>query len=310
MPGRSSQVKPRVGFSTSLGTMYLSTVEDFLHSSSAKKLHGKVQLIFTSPPFPLNTKKKYDNLTGDEYLAWLKDLAPRLTDLLTPDGSIVIELGNAWEEGEPVMSTLALRALLAFQEAGELKLCQQFICNNPARLPSPIQWVNVERVRVKDSFTHVWWLSPSGRPKADNKQVLAEYSPSMKRLLKRQSYNAGRRPSEHNIGETSFLTDHGGAIPSNVLTISNTHTSPEYLNFCKEHKLERHPARMQPELVEFFLRFLTEKDDLVFDPFGGSNTTGAVAEQLERRWLATEPTQDYVTGAVGRFLGNPTLKQG
>ena len=108
------------------------------------------QLIFTSPPFPLNRKKRYGNKTGKEYLAWLHDLAPRLTELLTPNGSIVLELGNAWEPGIPVMSTLALEAFLDFKKAGRLNLCQQFICHNPARLPSPAQWVTVERIRVKD----------------------------------------------------------------------------------------------------------------------------------------------------------------
>ncbi len=80
-------------------------------------MRGKVQLVFTSPPYPLNTKKRYGNLQGEEYVRWLAGLAPQFRELLTPDGSIVVELGNAWEPGRPVMSTLALRALLAFQEA-------------------------------------------------------------------------------------------------------------------------------------------------------------------------------------------------
>ena len=42
-------------------------------------------------------------------------------------------------------------------------------------------------------------------PKADNRKVLRPYSESMKSLLKRGSYNAGKRPSEHSIGEKSFL---------------------------------------------------------------------------------------------------------
>ena len=70
-----------------------------------------------------------------------------------------MEIGNAWESGRPTMSTLSLRALLAFLEAGGLHLCQQFISHNPARIPSPAQWVTVERIRVKDSFTNVWWMS-------------------------------------------------------------------------------------------------------------------------------------------------------
>jgi site-specific DNA-methyltransferase (cytosine-N4-specific) len=58
---------------------------------------------------------------------------------------------------------------------------------------------------------------------------------------------------------------------------------------------------MQPKLVDWFIRFLTDEDDLVFDPFGGSNTTGSIADRLGRRWAAVEPREDYVAGSKGRF---------
>lgn len=295
------QEKIPVAYETTLGTMYQSTIEEFLDSSLARGLRNEVQLVFTSPPFPLNRKKKYGNKTGEEYLEWLSKLARPLGELLTDDGSFVVELGNAWEPGEPVMSTLALEALLALRRAGDFKLCQQFVVHNPARLPSPAQWVNIDRIRVKDAYTNVWWMSRTARPKADNRKVLVGYSPSMKKLLSRQSYNAGRRPSEHKIGEVSFLTDNGGAIPPNVLTMSNTVSSDRYRAYCKEHGLKVHPARMPPDLAEFFIKFLTDPEDLVFDPFGGSNTSGAAAEELGRRWLAIEPRADYIEGSRGRF---------
>jgi site-specific DNA-methyltransferase (cytosine-N4-specific) len=281
--------------------MYQSTVEDFLESGLGRGLREEVQLIFTSPPFPLNRKKRYGNKVGAEYLQWLGDLAEPLGDLLTDDGSFVVELGNAWEPGEPVMSILALEALQMLLKAGDFKLCQQFVVHNPARLPSPAQWVNVERIRVKDSYTNVWWMSRTARPKADNRKVLTDYSPSMKKLLSRQSYNAGRRPSEHMIGETSFLTDNGGAIPPNVLEFSNTISTDRYRSYCKENSLKVHPARMPPELAEFFVKFLTDEKDLVLDPFGGSNTTGSVAEELRRQWISLEPDAEYIAGSKGRF---------
>jgi site-specific DNA-methyltransferase (cytosine-N4-specific) len=285
--------------------MYQGTVEAFLASGLGQALRGDVQMVFTSPPFPLNRKKRYGNRVGDEYLAWLAALAEPLGDLLADDGSLVVELGNAWEPGEPVMSTLALKALLKILESGGFHLCQQFVVHNPARLPSPAQWVNVERIRVKDAYTNVWWMSRTPRPKADNRRVLVDYSPAMRKLLKRGTYNAGERPSQHQIGETSFLTDHGGAIPPNVLTISNTRSTDEYRQYCKANGLKLHPARMPPELAEFFIRFLTEEGDIVFDPFGGSNTTGAAAEALGRQWFATEPNADYIESSRGRFGGIP-----
>ena len=234
-------------------------------------------------------------------MSWLAEFAPLFKKVLKPTGSIVIEMGNAWEAGRPVMSTLALKALLAFLERGDLTLCQQFVWYNPSRLPSPAQWVNVERIRVKDAYTHLWWMAQVDRPHADNRQILTKYSESMQRLLERKSYNTGRRPSQHHIGKTSFLKNNSGAIPSNLITLANTQASSDYLNYCREYKIQPHPARMPNGLAEFFIKFLTKPKMLVLDPFAGSNTTGSVAEKLGRRWLAIEPDQSYLEGSRGRF---------
>lgn len=275
--------------------------DELLSDGSLSRFEGKVNLIFTSPPFPLNRKKRYGNETGEAYIKWLSAFGALFKKMLTPDGSIVVEMGNSWEPGKPVMSTLALRALLEFQEKNELHLCQEFIWHNPAKLPSPVQWVNIERSRVKDSFTKLWWMAPKEKPKASNQRVLQEYSQAMKDLLKKGSYNAGKRPSEHNIGETSFLKNNGGAIPSNVLTYANTLNIEAYQTYCRANKLQLHPARMPIDLAKFFIKFLTEPGDIVLDPFGGSNTTGAAAEVLERYWISIEASQDYIKGSRGRF---------
>ncbi len=296
--------------------MFVGTIENALQSEAIKKQKGKVSLILTSPPFPLVRKKRYGNEVGDAYLTWLSALSPKLVELLKPDGSIVIEIGNAWVEGVPTMSTLSLEALLAFKKASGLHLCQHIICHNTARLPSPAQWVNVNRIRLKDSFTHVWWLSLAEYPKADNRRVLLPYSPAMKKLLKSQSYNSGRRPSGHTISTKGFLKDHGGAIAPNVLDFepddgrvpcgllkfTGTSWDANYREYCKAKDFEPHPARMQSELAAFFIQFLTDKRDLVFDPFAGSNTTGAVAEKLGRRWLSVEASPQYAKGSKGRFI--------
>jgi DNA modification methylase len=294
--------------------MFHGLTEDALRHSKLTGWKGKVQLIFTSPPFPLQREKKYGNLTGTSYSEWLAAYAPLWAEYLTPNGSIVIEVGNGWNQGTPTMSTTSLKALLAFQEAAGLHLCQEFICFNPARLPTPAEWVTVRRVRVKDSFTRVWWLSPTPHPKADNRKVLTGYSASMKKLLERGTYNGGKRPSQHHVGDKSFLTDNGGAIPPNVLVppecdqpllevlpISNTSSRERWRRRCKDLGLTLHPAVMPELLVEFFVQFLTDEEDIVMDPFAGSNTTGAVAERLNRRWLAIEATQAYIESSRLRF---------
>ena len=66
--------------------------------------------------------------------------------------------------------------------------------------------------------------------------------------------------------------------------------------------MQRHPARMQIGLTEYFIRFLTHENDIVFDPFSGSNTTGMVAEVLKRRWVRCEKNLDYIKGSLIRFF--------
>jgi site-specific DNA-methyltransferase (cytosine-N4-specific) len=312
---KNETVLLREAYRTSKGKMLIGRIEDALRGPEIDLVRGKVNLIFTSPPFPLVRKKRYGNETGQQYLLWLESLAPSLCDLLAPAGSIVIEIGNSWEPGVPVMSTLGLEALLAFKRAANLHLCQHVICHNPARLPSPAQWVNVKRERLKDSFTHVWWMSPNEHPQADNRRVLLPYSSHMKGLLKSQKYNAGLRPSGHLISRKGFLTDHGGAIAPNVIRIaekdaslpesllqfSGTSADLKYRQYCKDHGYDLHPARMQMGLASFFIEFLTHPGDLVLDPFGGSNTTGYAAEILKRKWITIEAKMEYALGSKGRF---------
>jgi len=303
------------------GKLIVGDSIDLLSGELHKSLKGKVNLIITSPPFPLNSKKKYGNEKGEEYLKWFTDLAPIFSDLLSDNGSLIIEIGNAWESERPVQSLLHLECLfgLVKHPKANLRLIQEFICYNPSKLPSPAQWVTVNRLRTVDSYTHVWWIAKNDFPKADNSKVLRPYSKSMQQLLKKQKYNSGKRPSEHHISEKGFLKDNGGSIahnffemeqldsnrdvrlPHSVLSFSNTNSNDYFLTKCRDKKITPHPARMSGGLVNFFIEFLSDSGDLILDPFSGSNTTGYCAEKLKRKWLSFEIKQEYIEQAVIRF---------
>lgn len=308
-------------YSTKFGKLLLGDSIDISRQYLKKHYKNKFQLIVTSPPFPLNAKKKYGNLQGDDYLNWFTELAPIFSDLLTDDGSLVIEIGNSWEPGRPVQSLLHLECLLGMVKhpSSGLRLIQEFICYNPSRLPSPAQWVTVNRIRTVDSYTHVWWMSKTDYPKSDNSKVLRPYSKRMEQLLKKESFNSGRRPSEHDISPEAFKRNNGGSIahnlfemepidekrdvrlPHSVLSFSNTSANDYFQRKCREQKIAPHPARMQPGLVSFFTQFLTDEGDLLLDPFAGSNTTGYIAEKLKRKWIAIEIDEDYAYNSIVRF---------
>ena len=76
---------------------------------------------------------------------------------------------------------------------------------------------------------------------------------------------------------------------------------------CKKRGFTPHPARMPLELASFFIDFLTDEGDIVFDPFGGSNTTGFCAEKANRKWISIEANEDYGKQSMIRFE-DPSIK--
>jgi site-specific DNA-methyltransferase (cytosine-N4-specific) len=103
-----------------------------------------------------------------------------------------------------------------------------------------------------------------------------------------------------------LLQTNAGAIPSNLLQIPNTDSNGSYLRDCKDVGAKGHPARFPAKLPEFFIKYLTVPGDLVVDIFAGSNTTGQVAEALDRKWLAFEPSREYLAALAFRFMDNAT----
>jgi len=260
---------------------------------------GSVALALTSPPYALEYQKEYGNTAKGEYIDWLRPFAVEIVRVLADDGSFVLNIGGSYEKGKPTRSLYHFKVLLMLCEEVGFSLAQECFWFNPAKLPAPAEWVNVRRIRIKDSVEYVFWLSKGPFPKADNKQVLAEYSADMKRLLER-GYRPTLRPSGHNITH-KFQNDHGGSIPANLIEAGNNDSNGAYMTRCRDAGVKPHPARFPPALPDFFIRLLTTERDLVIDPFSGSNTTGRVAEDLGRRWLGFDLVGEYVLASRFRF---------
>ncbi len=260
---------------------------------------NSINLIITSPPFALTRKKEYGNETAEKYIEWFLPFAHEFKRVLADNGSFVLDLGGAYLPGNPVRSIYQYELLVRLCKEVGFFLAQEFYHYNPARLPTPAEWVTIRRIRVKDSVNTVWWLSKTPNPKADNRKVLKPYSQSMKQLLK-NGYKAKIRPSGHDISD-KFQKDNQGAIPPNLLEIANTESNSTYLRRCKAAEIRPHPARFPQGFAEFFIKFLTDEGDMVLDPFAGSNTSGFVAQTLQRRWISFEINEDYVMGSRYRF---------
>ena len=292
---------PVLQFETRLGKAYwtdsVSLMELVIEAES-------VDLIMTSPPFGLLRKKEYGNADSNEYVQWFRPFVERFLKILKPNGSLVIDIGGAWQSGLPTKSLYQYELLIALCNEFGFHLAQEFFWWNPSRLPTPAEWVNIRRIRVKDAVNTIFWLSPTPWPKASNRRILTQYSESMNQLL-RTGYRAKKRPSGHSIS-TKFSKDNGAAIPPNLIAAANTESNSLYLRYCEQNGLSPHPARFPGIIPEFFIRLLTDPGDVVFDPFAGSCVTGEVAEKVGRKWICGEIEQEYLKGAWGRFNNEPS----
>lgn len=292
-------------YTTEVGAAFLGDSLELL-----KELpDGSVNLVVTSPPYALHFKKEYGNADKHEYVQWFLPFAREIYRILAKDGSFVLNIGGSYNKGAPTRSIYHFKLLVELVETIGFHLAQELFWYNPAKMPAPAEWVTVRRIRVKDSVEYVWWLSKTEWPKAANANVLKAYSKDMLRLNARKLTET-IRPSGHVIRPGFNKIEAGGSIPSNfieeeppqdVLRFGNNAANDRYTSRCKEEGVKIHPARFPAALPDFFIRFLTESNDLVLDPFAGSNTTGAVAERLGRKWIAMEREEDYLKASRFRF---------
>lgn len=282
-------------YETNWGAAYLGDSLQLLRNIP----DASIDLVMTSPPYALEFKKEYGNVAKAKYVEWLRPFGLEILRILKADGSFVLNIGGSYNPGTPTRSLYHFKVLLMLCEELGFHLAQECFWHNPAKLPSPAEWVTVRRQRVKDAVEYVWWLSKTPFPRANNRNVLNEYSPDMKRLLKR-GYKPKQRPSGHII-TAKFGNDHGGAIPSSLIERGNNESNSEYIRACAEAGFRAHPARFPRALPEFFIKLLTDEGAIVFDPFAGSNMTGATAESLRRRWIAAEIKEQYLLASRVRF---------
>jgi site-specific DNA-methyltransferase (cytosine-N4-specific) len=270
---------------------------------------GSINAVVTSPPYALHFKKEYGNAAKHDYVEWFLPFAAEIYRALRPDGSFVLNIGGSYNQGTPTRSLYHFKLLIALVEQVGFHLAQECFWFNPAKMPMPAEWVTVRRIRIKDAVEHIWWLSKTPWPKADNRAVLRRYSKDMERL-NRKGVRRVTRPSGHNIKPSFGKLQPGGSIPPNVLEeelastllkFGNNAANDAFTERCKEEGVKIHPARFPAALPDFFIRLLTEEGDVVLDPFAGSNTTGSVAEALGRRWIAVERIEEYIQVSKLRF---------
>ncbi len=259
-----------------------------------------VQLILTSPPYPLNRQREYGGWSADNYLDSILRHFDRAKPLLTANGSLVVNLCDVYERGAPELMTYQEELVVLMKQRG-WHLCGKQAWVNPGK-PKTTPWVTKRRVRMANGYEMIYHWSPVATPFADNRAILEPYSERFLRDLAQGGVDVGTRSgSRQSSPGKRYRSDNGGRIPFNVLTVGSESSNSPYMRYCRAAGLPYHPARMPAKLAEHWVKFASQAGDTVFDCFGGSATVAAAAEKLGRHHISSEKVLEYIRGGAFRL---------
>ena len=66
-------------------------------------------------------------------------------------------------------------------------------------------------------------------------------------------------------------------------------------------KHNNHPAEKDPDMAQQLIRWCSDENDIILDPFLGSGTTAVAAKELGRKFIGIEISEEYCKIAVKRL---------
>ena len=246
---------------------------------------SSIGLVITSPPYA--DRRKYDPDSGfepihpDKYLEWWRPIAHQLEKLLAADGSLVVNL-KAGSDGQLDTETWVHELVLDMVKEQGWHLGQEF-CWERSGIPSHSKLRLKSGFELLYQFTRGRWKFNAAAVRHPSKAAVTAAGPGSG-----ESWATKRQGTGADFIEPDRQGD-GLAYPSNRLP-----------QFAPSPALG-HPAVFPIGLPRFFIRLMTDPDDLVADPFAGSGSTLMAADLEGRRSVHVEKSAAYCDVIVERW---------
>lgn len=270
---------------------------------------GSLSLIMLSPPYP-TISRKYGKMSVPEWLSWMRRLTMLWKDLLASDGTLAVNLMDCFVPGSPAVSPYQERYTLSTIDEVGLHLAGRHFWHSPTKLPN-INWSAKARVRPKNTVEQILLFSKTPNPNWNvDRLPRGKYAPRSAAQIKSDAQRGKEiRPSGYDINANAFARRENGPIPGNLIVAGGASGSDAYSRRCRSNGIDAHPARFPEELPRRIITLTTEPGDVVYDPMSGSNTTGKVALELGRKFIASDPMLSYVDSSSLRFSDRPDFKR-
>ncbi|MGL4942427.1 MAG: DNA-methyltransferase [Thermoguttaceae bacterium] len=237
------------------------------------------QLIVSSPPY--NLGKVYEKQTSlDNYLEWQAKIITELIRLLSPQGSLVWQVGNFVDRGEVFPLDIYFYPL--FKEHG-LKLRNRIVWHFDHGLHAS--------KRFSGRYETLLWFT-----KTDN------YVFNLDSVRVPSKYPGKRHYKGDKIGQLSG--NPLGKNPSDFWQIIQHEWETGIIDIpnVKSNHPEKtqHPCQFPVELVERCVLAMTNEHDWVLDPFGGVGSSLIAALKWQRRGMSIDQNVEYCQTTLDR----------
>lgn len=304
-----------VAYSTLLGVAIWSKNRNVFDS-----LEEPIHLCVTSPPYPLKNARNYGNVAEAQWVDFITETLEPIVKNLVEGGSIVLNISNdIFESKRPSRSLYVERMVIALNERLGLSLMDRWPWINLSKPPGPTYWACVKRQQLCSGWEPVFWFTNNPvQVRSNNRRVLVPHTEKHRKLIARggEERNVVYADGAYEIKTGSFGNETPGSIPKNVIQRGHRCSDTQALRVAaKALGLGPHPAMFPTAIPEFAIKFLTDENDLVVDPFSGSNKTGLAAERNNRRWIGCDNVLEYVRTQAELFRGfagfqmNPAINE-
>jgi DNA modification methylase len=242
---------------------------------------NSVDLVITSPPYSdiINYGKSISVKNSEDYVDWIIPLFKEIFRVLKPSGSFILNINDKTEKG--LRSCYIYDLISRNNKETELKLYDTYIWHKKSSIPNG----SVKRFRNTTEFIFHFCKSNKDMKFYMNR-VLEKQSEKTKERLKYETFNyQGSIIDGKRINDKKLIKQPTGVRPDNVFRFSTSSSSRD--------NLIKHPAPFHKELPSYFIKLLTDENDLVMDTFSGIGTTGIACKELNRNYIGYEMNEDY-----------------
>ncbi len=247
-----------------------------------------IDLIVTSPPYAnmVNYGKDTKLIDPINYVNWILPLFKESTRFLKSTGSFILNINDKIIKGE--RSSYVYELIYRIQKETNLKFYDRYIWYKKSIMPTSGSKRLNDRVEYLFHFVKDVKLF-----KSNMNTIRVPYTESS---LKRVKYISNGNDIVLDNGKTELNRKYNklnskGAKPINVFRFDN----------CSAIRNLNHPAPFHPQLPTFFIKWLTDINDIILDPFMGVGTTAIACKNLKRNYIGFEINQEYINIAKRRI---------